>query len=303
MRVFITGASGHIASAVIPELIAAGHSVLGLARSDAAAALIEARGAGVLRGGLDDLDALAQGAGASDGVIHLAFDHAAQGAGDLGGAVSADLAAVQVIGAALSGTGKPFVGTNATGGIALAGFAGLLTEDAVLPGGPRIDAENAVVALAQCNVRSSVVRLPPAVHSNGRYGFASGLIEIARATRVAGYLGDGANRWGSTDTGDVAVLYRLALESAPAGYRLHAVAEEGIPTRRIAETIAHRLGVRAEPIPADVADEHFGSLAPFAAMDNPVASRTTRQLLGWAPSRSGLIEALEQDTALTPVST
>ncbi|MYU35360.1 NAD(P)H-binding protein [Streptomyces sp. SID8358] len=298
MKVFVTGASGHIASAVIPELITAGHAVTGLARSDAAAARVEALGAEVRRGDLGDRDALTAAADEADGVIHLAFDHAAQGAGNLAGAAATDLLAVQSIGAALAGTGKPFVSTNATGGICLAGFTGLLTEDDVLPGGPRVDAENVTISLASQGVRSSVVRLPPAVHGDGRYGFVSGLIDTARATGRAGYCGDGGNRWGSADTHDVAVVYRIALESAPAGARLHAVAEEGIPLRRIAETIARRLGVPVSPTSAEEAEKRFGYLTPFVAMDNPASSRVTRTSLGWAPSGTGLIESLEQDPAL-----
>ncbi|MER7880659.1 SDR family oxidoreductase [Streptomyces solisilvae] len=302
MRVFVTGGSGHIASAVIPELISAGHCVTGLARSDTAAATIQGLGADVWRGDLADTDGLSAAAREADGVIHLAFDHAAQGAGDLAGAVTADLAAVQAIGVGLAGSGKPFVGTNATGGIALAGFSGVLTEDVVLSGGPRIDTENAVIALAQQDVRAAVVRLPPAVHSNGRYGFVSGLIGIARVSGTAGYLGDGANRWGSTDTCDVARLYRLALESAPAGARLHAVAEEGIRMREIAEAIGRRLGVPATPVAAEEATQQFGFLTPFVSMDNPVSSQTTRDALQWIPSGPGLIEALERDPALAPIA-
>ncbi|MEU3511977.1 SDR family oxidoreductase [Streptomyces longwoodensis] len=302
MQVFVTGASGHIASEVIPELLSAGHTVLGLARSDAAAATVETRGAEVWRGDIADLDSLREAAREADGVIHLAFDHAAQNAGDLAGAVEADLAAVQAIGSALAGTGKPLVGTNATGGIALAGFAGILTEDVVLHGGPRIDAENRVIGLADQNVRACVVRLPPAVHSNGRYGFVSGLIETARATGTSGYLGDGANRWGATHTRDVARLYRLALDSAPAGARLHAVAEEGISLSEIAETIGHRLGIPTAPVAPEDASQRFGFLTPFVGMDNPASSRNTRTALDWAPSHHGLIEALKHDPNLVLAS-
>ena len=303
MRVFVTGASGHIASAVIAELIGAGHTVLGLARSDQAAELVRERGAEVLLGDLSDMDAITHGARKSDGVIHLAFDHAAQGAGDLAGAVATDLAAVQGIGTALAGSGKPFVGTNATGGLALAGLTGrVLTEADTLPGGPRIDTENAVSALEQQSVRSSVVRLPPAVYADGQYGFVSGLIDIARTTGIVGYLGNGDNRWGATHTAEVAVLYRLALETAPAGSRLHAVAEEGIPMHQIADTISARLGIPVQQIADDRAGEHFGFLAPFAAMDNPASSYSTRRALGWTPTQPGLLAALEEDGALIPIT-
>ncbi|MEU0507704.1 SDR family oxidoreductase [Amycolatopsis sp. NPDC006125] len=300
MRVFVTGASGHIASALIPELIGAGHTVVGLVRSDEAAVKVESLGAEVHLGDLSDLDGLAAAAAKADGVVHLAFDHQRQSGGDLEGAVEADLAAVRAIGSALAGSGKPFVGTNATGGIALAGFQGVLTEDVSLPGGPRIDAENAVLALAGQDVRASVVRLPPAVHGNGRYGFVSGLIEIARAAGSAGYVGDGGDRWGATALKDAGRAYRLALESAKAGSRIHAVAEAGIAMRDIAEAIGHRLGVPTAAVTAEEAATRFGFLAPFVSMDNPVSSRSTRETLGWAPSRPGLIAALESDPVLTP---
>ncbi|MER7876386.1 SDR family oxidoreductase [Streptomyces solisilvae] len=302
MRIFVTGASGHVASAVIPELLSAGHAVTGLARSDRSAAVVEGLGAEVRRGDLADLDALSAAAGEADGVIHLAFDHAQQGSGDLAGAVAADLRAIQAIGAALAGTGRPFVGTNATGAMALAGFSGVLTEDVTLPGGPRIDAENSVIALARQGVRSSVVRLPPTVHSHGRYGFVSGLIEISRATGTSGHLGDGSNRWPSADTRDIARLYRLALESAPAGVRLHAVAEEGILLLEIARTIARRLNLPVAGITAENAEKHFGFLTDFVGLDNPVSSRRTRDALNWTPSHPGLIADLEQDPDLAPTA-
>lgn len=296
MRVFVTGASGHIASAVIPELRSAGHAVTGLARSDRAAAAVHALGADVRRGDLDDLDGLRAAVHEADGVLHLAFKHEQQNAGDLAGAVAADLRAVEAMGAALEGSGKPFVGTNATGALALAGFRGrLLTERDVLPGGPRIDAENAVVALAGRGVRASVVRLPPAVHSRGRYGFVSGLLDIARATGVAGYVGDGDNRWPSADTRDVARLYRLALEAAPAGARLHAVAEEGIALREIATAIGRRLGVPTAPVAAEHAEQHFGPLRMFVGLDNPATSAFTRDTLGWTPTRPGLLADLDDE--------
>jgi len=295
MRVFVTGASGHIASAVIPELLSAGHAVTGLARSDRAAAAVQSLGADVRRGDLDDLDGLGAAASEADGVIHLAFKHEEQHSGDLAGAVAADLRAIEAMGAALMGSAKPFVGTCATGALALAGHQGQLTEHDVRPAGPRIDAENTVIALAEQAVRSSVVRLPPTVHSLGRYGFASDLIPIARAKGVAGYLGDGNNRWPSADARDVGRLYGLALESAPAGSRLHAVAEEGIPLRDIATVIGRRLGVPTAPITAEDAEQHFGYLRGFVALDNPTSSQLTRDTLGWTPTRPGLISDLDDE--------
>jgi len=292
MRVFVTGASGHVASAVIAELLSAGHAVTGLARSDRSAAIVRSRGAEVWRGDLDDLGALAAAAQDTDGVIHLAFDHDQQSSGDLDGVVAADLGAINSIGSALTGSGKPFIGTNATAGLVAAGFQGQLTENDTMPGGPRIDAENTVIALAEQGVRACVVRLPPAVHSNGRYGFVSGLVQIAQATGTSGYLGEGVNRWPATDTRDVARVYRLALESAPAGTRLHAVAEDGIRMREVAETIGRLLAVPAESIAAEDAERHFSYLSAFVGLDNPTSSQITRAL-GWAPSATGLIADLE----------
>ena len=297
MQVLVTGASGHVASAVIPELLSAGHVVIGLARSDGSAAVVQSRGAEVLRGHLGDLDGLSAAARDSDGVIHLAFDHEQQNSGDLEAAVVADLRAIEAIGAALEGSNKPFVGTNATAGMALAGFEGQLTENDTLPGGPRIDAENTVIALAGRGVRSSVVRLPPAVHSEGRYGFVSGLMQTAQSRGTSGFLGEGENRWPASDTRDVARVYRLALESAAAGTRMHAVAEEGITMRELAETIGRRLGVPAAAVATGQAERHFGYLSAFVGLDNPASSRITRDTLGWAPSRPGLIADLERDSS------
>ena len=295
MRVFVTGASGHVASAVVPELLSAGHAVTGLARSDRAAAAVQALGADVRRGDLDDLDGLSAAVREADGVVHLAFKHEEQHSGDFAGAIDADLRAIEAMGAALAGSDKPFVGTNATGALALAGVQGQLTEHDVRPGGPRIDAENAVIALAERGVRSSVVRLPPTVHSRENYGFVSGLIATARATGVSGYLGDGSNRWPSADGRDVGRLYRLALESAPAGSRLHAVAEEGVALREIAAAIGRRLGVPAAPVAAEHAEKHFGHLSMFVGLDNPTSSRITRDTLGWTPVRPGLISDLDEE--------
>lgn len=299
MRVFVTGASGHIASAVIPELLSAGHFVTGLARSDRSAAAVRSLGADVHRGDLDDLDALADAVREAEGVIHLAFKHDAQNSGDLAGAVAADLRAIEAMGAALVGSNKPFVGTNATGAMALAGFEGGLTELDALPGGPRVDAENAVTALAEQGVRSAVVRLPPAVHSGGVYGFVSGLIQIARAAGHAGYLGEGSNRWPSAHTRDVARVYRLTLESAPAGARLHAVDEEGLTLRQIAEAIGRQLDVPVAAIKTQDAEQHFGYLSAFIGLDNLTSNQITRDALGWTPTHPGLLSDLQQDRNLS----
>ena len=215
MRVFVTGASGHIASAVVPELVAAGHDVIGLARSDAAAAAVTALGATAHRGDLDDLDGLTKAAADSDGVVHLAFKHDVMRTGDFAGAVAAELAVVQALGDGLAGTGKPLVGSSGTLMLAHLGRTGT-EEDAAVPGG-RGDAEIAILGLASRDVRSSVVRIPPITHSVlDRHGFARTLIAIARQTGVGGYAGDGANRWPAGHTLDVGHLYRLALENGPA---------------------------------------------------------------------------------------
>lgn len=292
MKVFVTGASGHIASYVIPELLGHGHSVVGLARSERSAAVIRALGADVWPGDLDNESALAAASREADAVIHLAFKHDEQNAGDLDAAVAADLAAVTAIGQALVGTGKPFVGTGATAGLVAAGHRGELTEECTRPGGPRVDTENTMIALAAEGVRSSVVRLPPAVHGGGRFGFVSGLLGIAERTGKSGYVGDGANRWPASGARDVARVYRLAMENAEAGSRLHAVVDEGIPLRSIADTIGRRLGVPVVPVAEEEAAEHFTFLTPFVGLDNPTSSHATQRTLGWTPEGPSLIDAL-----------
>jgi len=245
---------------------------------------------------LDDLDGLREAASAADGVIHLAFKHDAFVRGDYAGAAAADFAAVQALGDALAGTDKPFVETSGTATIAGAGLDRAGTEDDAAASGPRADAENAVVALADRGVRSSVVRLPPLVHSTlDHYGFAKILVDAARSAGVSGYVGDGANRWPAVHTLDAARAFRLALEQAPAGSRLHAVGDEGIPFRRIAETIGDRLGIPAGSIAPEDAEAHFGFLAAMAALDNPTSGERTRRLLGWEPVHPGMLADLELD--------
>lgn len=293
MRVFVTGASGHIGSALVPELLQAGHQVVGLARNDAAAERIAARGAEVHRGDVFDPATYLDAVAAADGVIHLAYDHSFT---DMAEAAAKDLRAVQAIGEQLAGTGKPLVTTGGTLMLAMGvpGVVGL--ERHTLPGGPRVDTENAVVALAERGVRSSVVRLAPLVHSDlDHHGFGPVLIRVAREKGVAGYVGDGANRWPALNTRDAARIYRLALETAPSGTRLHGVENEGYAFREIAETIGKRLGVATASIPAEEAAAHFGFLGGLVGLDNPVSNEFTRKTLGWEPEHVGLIEDLEQD--------
>jgi nucleoside-diphosphate-sugar epimerase len=297
MHVFVTGASGHIGSAVVPELLAAGHRVTGLARSDASASKLEATGAGVLRGDLDDLDGLHRAAKAADGVIHLAFKHELAFAGTPDGFATAaahDLRALQAMGEALAGTGKPLLMTSGTALLAHAGPTRTCTEADALPGGPRADSENATVALARRGVRSSVVRLPPTVHSSlDRAGFIPILIGAARKRGAAVYVGDGANRWPAVHTLDAARLYRLALEQAPAGSRLHCVAEEGVAFREIALAIGRQLGLPASSISSDEAAQ-LGFLGRFVQVDNPASSARTRELLAWQPTHAGLLADLAE---------
>jgi nucleoside-diphosphate-sugar epimerase len=292
MRVFITGASGHIASAVIPELLNNGHQVVGLARTEASAEAVAALGAEVRRGDLDDLDGLTQAASEADGAIHLAFKHEALRTGDFAGAVDSDLAAIKAMGDTLTGTDKPFVTTGGTLMLAMGGITGRPgTEDDQSGGGPRVDAANYTIDLARRGVRSSVVRLAPMVHSDlDHHGFTHALIGFARENGAAAYTGDGSNRWPAANTYDIGVLYRLALESAPAGSTLHGVGDTGIPRKLIAETIAGKLGVETKNITDEQAPQYLGFLAAFAGLDNPTSNDKTRELLGWEPAHPGWVE-------------
>lgn len=292
MRVFVTGASGHIGSALVPELLAAGHEVVGLARSEASATLLKDLGAEVRLGDLDDLDGLREAAAAADGVIHLAFKHEAMLSGNYAGAVEDDLTVVRVFGDALAGTGKRLVGTAGTGLAAVPGT--VRTEEEVLSTGPRSEAQNEIIRFAERGITSSVVRLPPVVHSTlDLHGFIRILTHIARTTGVSAYVGDGTNRWPSVHTLDATHLYRLALELAPAGTPLHAVGDEGIPFRQIAETIGRHVGVPTAAIAAEQVQEHFGMLAMLVPLDMPASSMLTRQVLGWQPEHPGLLADMD----------
>ena len=299
MRVFVTGASGHIGNAVVAELVAAGHQVVGLARSEASAAKVKAAGGEVLRGDLDDLDGLVAAANAADGVVHLGYKHELAFGGTPDGFVKAaeqDVRIVKTIGEALVGTNKPFVNTSGTAQLALfGGITRVGTEEDVVAGGPRVDGENALIALAQRGVRSSVVRLPPTVHSSlDHHGFVPMFIAAARKNGFSAYVGDGANVWPAVHTLDAARLYRLALDKAPAGTRLHGVADEGVAFRAIAEAIGMGLGLPAKSLSIEEAPAYLGAMAHVAQVNNPTSSARTRELLGWKPVHAGLIADLAE---------
>lgn len=291
MKVFVTGASGHVGSALVPELLRAGHQVVGLARSDTSAAKLAGLGATVQRGDLDDLDGLRKGAAEADAVIHLAFKHEEMFAGNYQGAIDADLTVVRAFIDELAGTDKALIGTGGT--LQYSGLGRTATEeDRVADDGSRGTARNLIVD-AQ-DVRGAVVVLPPTVHSElDTAGFIPLLVNIARSTGISGYPGDGGNRWSAVHTLDAARLYRLAVDKAPAGAVLHAIAEEAVPLREIAEVIGRKLNVPVESIPAERAVEHFGPLANMVARDTPTSAARTKALLGWETKEPGLLADLE----------
>ena len=289
MRVFVTGATGFIGSAIVGELIAAGHKVLGLARSNAATASLIAAGADVHLGSLEDLGSLRSGAMRADGTIHTAFNHDFSKFKEN---CEADRRVIETLGAALAGSDRPLVVTSGTG---LLKPGRLVTEEDVPESSPipRVASEEAAAAVAARGVNISVVRLPPSVHGEGDHQFVPLLIGIAREKRESAYVGDGRNRWPAVHRLDAARLFRLALEKGLAGARFHGVAEEGVPFRDIAGAIGRGLNVPIVDKSTEEASSHFGWFAHFAALDNPASSRRTREVLGWQPTQAALIADLD----------
>jgi nucleoside-diphosphate-sugar epimerase len=294
MRVFVTGATGFIGSAIVRELLGAGHQVTGLARSDRAAAAVAAADAEVFRGSLEDISRLKEAAGNADGVIHTGYIHDFSPTADPAAAAAVDGNAIAAFGEALAGSGKPLVVAAALPPPAPGQVA---TEDVRAPENPHYPrvSERAAIPLAWRDVRVSAVRLPPSVHGEGDPHFVTAFIRIARATGLSGYIGDGANVWPAVHRRDAARLFRLALEEAPPGTLLNAIGDEGVPFREIAETIGRHLDVPVKSLTAEEARGHFGgTFATFAAFDVPASSARTRERFGWRPVEPGLIADLDQ---------
>ncbi|MGC2168418.1 MAG: SDR family oxidoreductase [Acidimicrobiales bacterium] len=300
MRIFVTGASGWIGSAVVVELLGAGHDVVGLARSDESADALRAAGVTVQLGTLDDQDVLAKAANESDGVIHLAFKHDIAFSGGFQEAADADRLAVETMLTTLVGSNRPFVLASGLLGAALGRVAtevdGHDPQTLAGTGGPQVRHATAEFALAYANqgVRTSVVRLPPTNHGVGDNGFIASLIGMARDKGASGYIGDGANRWPAVHRLDSALLFRLAVESAPAGSTLHAVGEQGVAIRKVAEVIGRHLGVPLVSVSLDDAAAHFTWMANFIGLDAPASGEFTKELLGWQPTHVGLIADLDE---------
>lgn len=286
MRVFVTGATGFVGSAVVQELLAHGHQVLGLSRSEAGAAQLEAAGAQVVRGVLENVEVLTHAAASADGVIHTAFNHDFSRFAEN---CELDRRAIEALGEGLAGSGKPLLVTSGTARLA----PGRLAVETDLPaegvgGYPRVS-ESTAAGLVAKEVKASTVRLAPSTHGPGDHGFVPMLIDIARRTGVSAYIGDGENRWSGVHRLDAARVFRLAIERGVGGERYHAVADEGVPFREIAAAIGRGLNLPVESRPA----EHFGWFAMFAGMDAATSSAWTRETLGWTPTEAGLVEDLE----------
>jgi nucleoside-diphosphate-sugar epimerase len=288
MRIFVTGATGFVGSAIVPELVGAGHQVLGLARSDMAAASLTAAGANVQSGSLDDLESLRNGAAAADAVIHAGFNHDFS---NYAAAAETDRLAIEAIGGVLAGSDRPFVVTSGT---ALAAPGRMATEeDAANSTFPRKSEEAAASAAAR-GVRVSVLRLPPSVHGDGDHGFIPLLIGIAREKGVSAYVGDGLNRWPAVHRLDAARLFRLVLEKGTGAPRYHAVADQGVPFREIAQVIGRRLNIPVVSKSQEEAVDHFGWFAHFAGLDCPASSQLTQERLGWRPAQPSLIPDIDR---------
>jgi len=290
MRVFVTGATGFIGSAIVKELMGAGHQVVGLARSEKSAKSLAEAGAEVHRGSLEDLESLRSGAAAADGVIHAAFIHDFN---NYGPAAEADRRAIEALGAALAGSDRPLIVTSGTL-IAQAQGPLAIEDDPANPNFPR-KSEEAAMATVSRGVRASVLRLPPSVHGEGDHGFVPRLIAIAQQKGVSAYVGDGLSRWPAVHRLDAARLYRLVLEKGAGAAAYHGVADEGVPTRGIAEVIGRRLNVPVVSKSREEAAQHFSWLGLFFGMDGAASSAKTQQELGWRPVQPGLIADLDQD--------
>jgi nucleoside-diphosphate-sugar epimerase len=302
MKIFVTGATGFVGSAVTQELLGAGHQVLGLVRSDGSAKALAATGAQVHRGDVENLDSLRSGAAACDAVVHTAFIHDFSKFKEN---CEIDRRAIEALGSALAGSSRPsnkhLIVTSGTG---LFGSGKLTTEDMAQPTGanasPRVASEEAAASVAARGIRVSVLRLPPSVHGDGDHGFVPLLINIARQKGVSAYIGDGSNVWPAVHRVDAGRLYRLVVEKNAPGARYHAVAEEGVPFREIAEAIGRGLNLPVVSITAEQAAGHFGWFAHFAGLSSPASSEKTRQVLNWEPKQRGLIADLKLGTYFMP---